>query len=337
VSEEKPVENAKKIRRSPRGILRWLVRFLGLSAVVIAGILLLVAVISSIAYLNRARILNQTLAVLVEPFRVSVGEINFHRIGEVRITDLRLTPKNAPPESVLAAVPETVITYRLGELRATRKLRTIVMRGADVVIDDAILSALAAPAPVSAEVEGETPVDAAPLDLSKLAFFTDSFAIRDSRLTLDLETLPRLEADWNFRTGGLEFDETGLNRESIDLRLSNVLIGEKGKNGRIARLTASARVRPDLSRIQLKSIQILRPQLRITPDLFPAGPATAAAEAPTQQGQVTHSTGSGGPDIVMEALKVDGAMIEVAGFDGKDGGPAFPDLSFETAFDFDDL
>lgn len=333
VSEEEPVKNAKRVRRSPRGILRWLVRFLGLSAVVIAGILLLVAVISSIAYLNRARILNQTLAVLVEPFRVSVGEINFHRIGEVRITDLRLTPKNAPPESVLAAVPETVITYRLGELRATRKLRTIVMRGADVVIDDAILSALATPAPPSPEVAGETPVDAAPLDLSKLAFFTDSFAIRDSRLTLDLETLPRFEADWNFRTGGFEFDETGLNRESIDLRLSNVLIGDEGKNGRIARLTASARVRPDLSRIHLESIQILRPQIRITPDLFPAGPA----EPPTQQGQVTDSTGSGSLDIVMDSVKVDGAMIEVAGFDGEDGGPAFPDLSFETAFDFDDL
>jgi hypothetical protein len=346
VAEEAPVENVKKIRRSPRGILRWLVRFVGLSAVVIAGILILVAVISSIAYLNRARILNQTLAVLVEPFRVSVGEVDFHRLGEVRITDLQLTPKGAPEGSLLASIPETVITYRLGDLRETRRLRTIVLRGADVVIDDTILSSLTAPPPTDLpkDLALENDVAPVPFDLLKLAFFTDSFAIRDSRLTLALEGMPRLEADWHFRTAGLEFDESGLNREAIDLRLSNILIGEAGENGRIARLTASARVRPDLSHIHLSSIHLLRPQLLITPDLLPDAP-----DPPTEQGQITDPTGlSGAPDLaapgeklplelVIEAIRVNGAGVEMTGFDGADGRAAFPDLSFTTSFAFQHL
>ena len=176
VAEERPVESTKKIRRSPRGILRWLVRLVGLSAIVIAGILLLVAIISSIAYLNRARIVNRTLAVLVEPFRVSVGEIEIHRLGEVRITDLRLTPRGAPDDAILASIPETVITYRFGELREIRKLHTIVLRGAAITLDDEILTALATPPPA----RGETGEAAAPFNLGSLSFFTDSFTIRDS-------------------------------------------------------------------------------------------------------------------------------------------------------------
>lgn len=321
-------------------------RFVGLSAVVIAGILLLVAVISSIAYLNRARILNQTLAVLVDPFRVSVGEIHFHRLGEVRITDLQLTPKGAPRDSLLASIPEAVITYRLGDLREARRLRSIVLRGADVVIDDAVLSALTSPPPTDlpTDLAVENDVAPKPFDLSRLAFFTDSFAIRDGRLTLDLAGMPRLEADWHFRTAGLEFDEAGLNREAIDLRLSNILIGEAGKNGRIARLTASARVRPDFSRIHLDSIHLLRPRLLITPDLLPASP-----EPPTEQSQVTDPRGlPNAPDpasprekapleLVIEAIRVDEAGVEMTGFDGADGRAAFPDLSFSTSFAFQHL
>jgi len=342
VAEKEPVEDAKKSRRSPRGILRWLMRFVGLSAVVTAGVLILVAVISSIAYLNRARIVNQTLAVLVEPFRVSVGEIDFHRLGEVRITDLQLTPKSAPEGSLLASVPETIITYRLSDLRETRKLRTIVLRGAAITLDDATLSALAAPAPVIDET-GEV-VTPGPFDLGSLAFFTDSFTIRDSHLTLDLDGLPRLEADWLFRTGGLDFDESGLSRETIDLRLNNVLIGEGGENGRIARLIASARVRPDLSHFHLSFLHLLNPKLRITPDLFPV-----PEELPTQESQVAAPAGldpasapanappKSLPGLVIEALRVDGGSVEVTGFDGSDGAPSFPDLAFSTAFAFQHL
>lgn len=318
-------------------------RFVGLSAIVIAGILLLVAIISSIAYLNRARIVNRTLAVLVEPFRVSVGEIEIHRLGEVRITDLRLTPRGAPDDAILASIPETGITYRFGELREIRKLRTIVLRGAAITLDDEILTALATPPPA----HGETGEAAAPFNLGSLSFFTDSFTISDSRLTLDLDGLPRLEADWHLRTAGLHFDESGLSRESIDLRLTNVLIGDKGESGHIARLIASARVRHDLSHLHLSSLHLLNPQLRITPALLPD--VRAPNEPATQPGQVTDPTGlkpdsaatdataKGLPELVLEALRIDGGSIEVTGFNGSDGSPSFPDLSFSTTFAFQNL
>lgn len=359
MSEEAQVKNAQRTRRSSRGILRWLVRFVGLSAVVVSGILVLVAVISSVAYLNRARIINQTLAVLVEPFRVSVGEIDFHRLGEVKITDLQLTPKHAPPGSLFASVPEVHITYRIGDLRESRKLRTIDLRGASILLNDEIVSSLAQPAPAtpplldhsesaSSKTETTGPIEDTPFDLNQLAFFTDAFSIRDSHLTVDLDGLPLIETDWHVRTGDLEFDESGLNREAIHLRLNNVLVGEGGKNGRIDRLIASARIRSDLSHLHLGSVHLLNPQLRITPDLFPFSSAEPAA----QQGQISNPTQlrsaaepanpekspqKSFPGLVIGALRVDGGAIEVTGFDGTSGRPAFPDLSFSTTFAFQDL
>ncbi|NLT71524.1 MAG: hypothetical protein GXX91_12650, partial [Verrucomicrobiaceae bacterium] len=352
MSEETPVENPKKIRRSPRGILRWLARFVGLSAVVVSGILIVVAVLSSIAYLNRARIVNKTLALLVEPFHVRVGEIDFHRFGEVRITDLQLTPKNATSDRVLAFVPEVRITYRLDDLRHSHKLRGIDLRGASVHLDDSLVAALSRPASEVGENAAATretdekeateeALESTPFDLNRLAFFTNTFSIRDSHLTLDLEGWPRLETDWHFHTAGLEFDESGLNREAIHLRLENIRIGAEGKNGRIDRLIAAARVRSDLSHFHFTTLHLLRPQLRLTPDLLPASAEKPAAQA--QEGRVADPTESDGepesalPELVIEALRVDDATVAAAGFDGTDGGPAFPDLSLSTSFAFADI
>src|SRR5690606_350075 len=212
---------------------------------------------------------------------------------------------------------------RIGDLRDSRKLRTISLRGASVVLNDEILSALAPPAPAQ-PLPGDPdsppePVESAPFDLNRLAFFTDAFSVRDSHLTVDLDGLPRIEADWNVRTGGLEFDDSGLNHEMIDLRLNDVLVGEGGGNGRIERLIASARVRRDLSQVHLGSLHLFNPRLRITPDLFPS----SVAESATQQDQVTGSTGSAStgtsspkslPGLIVAAFRVDGGTVEIRGF-----------------------
>lgn len=306
---------------------------------VVSGILILVAVVSSLVYFNRARLLNETLAILVAPFRVSVGDIDFHRIGEVRIRDLQLTPKNAPEGTLLASVPETVITYRLQELRATRKLGTIELRQADILFNDAILAAMktteAAPA-VAGAPEGER------FSLATLAFFTEFFTIRDSRITIDLEDLPRVEASWKFRSGALELDESGLNREAVELELTHIEIGEDAENGRIARLAASGRMSPDFSRLRIDAIRIDRPELRLTPALFPE-PAPASSQ-PGQGADSTGLTRSGSAaakrtaiDLFIQSLTVSEGSIALTGFDGKTGRPALPDLFFDSSFSFRDL
>jgi hypothetical protein len=345
VAEEARDQEKVENRRSLRGIMRWLGRFLKLSAMIIAGTLVLAGMISSIAYLNRARLLNRTLAVLVEPFHVSVGEVHFHRLGEVRISNLRLSPKGAPNGTLLASVPETVITYRFSELRETGKLRAIALRGAEINLDTDLLTALTAPASGGS---GET----APFDLSRLAFYTDSFTIREGRLTLAFKEFPRVTADWHFSAGDLDFGESGLSREAINLRLTNVLIGEVGENGRVDRLIASARVNTDLSRFHLSSLHLLNPSLRITPGLFPdpaeppakhGGSDRRAADPPASPPAPAPLAGSAPvskkniSDLLIEALRVDGASVEVTGFDGTGGRPTFPELSFSANFAFQNL
>ena len=254
-----------KKRRSLRGILRWLLRFLSLSTVVIAGILLFVTILSTILYFNRAGIINRSLAVLVAPFRVSIGDIDFHRIGEVTIRDLQLTPKNAVGETPLASIPETVITYRPRELRDTGKLGSISLRGADIVLNQEILAALSSK---EKEVnEGDAPV-VERFNLNSLAHFTGNFEILDSHLTVDLDSAPTINATWQFHSGPIGFGEDGFNREAISLILTDLALGPEGKNGHIARLAANGRVTPDFSSVRIDTLEIDEPRIQITLSLI---------------------------------------------------------------------
>lgn len=330
MAEIEPSSHPRKKRRSLRGILRWLVRFLSLSTAVIAGILLFVTILSTILYFNRAGIINRSLAVLVAPFRVSIGDIDFHRIGEVTIRDLQLTPKNAVGETPLASIPETVITYRPRELRDTGKLGSISLRGADIVLNEDILSALSSK---EKEVEeGDAPAGER-FNLKSLAHFTGNFEILDSHLTVDLNSAPAMNATWQFHSGAIGFGEDGFNREAISLTLTDVSLGLEGKNGHIDRLEASGRVTPDFSSVRIDTLEIDAPKVQITPDFFPKSPPVTSAEE-AEEGLAVDATGSDRPpfDLLLRSLQLNRAEISASGFDG-----TLPDFSFETTLPLQDL
>lgn len=307
-------------RRSYRGIARWLVRFALLSAVVMAGVLILVAVIAGVVYLNRVQIVNRTLAYLVEPFRVSVGELDFHPLGTVRIRDLRLAPKNAPGDAWLADIPETEITYRFREMRATRRFEDITLRGPVIRLDEAMFDALA---------PGETTdADPKPLLLSRLALFTGTLSVTNGRFEIEKPGLPRLEGTWSFQTGALDFDEAGLIRTPFAWTVSDFALGPDGKNGSLASFTGSGRVSADLKRFDFGPITLRGAELDITPDLFP----------PTKEGSVTDPTVSlttlsgPAPELNFERITAENVAVRVSGFDGP-----VPDIAFETGLTLEDV
>lgn len=313
-----------RTRRSYRGIARWLVRFALLSAAVVAGMLMLVAVIAGIVYLNRVQIVNRALAVLVEPFRVSIGELDFHPLGTVHLTDLRLAPKSAPEGAWLAEIPAVEITYRFGELRATRRFDDITLRGPVVRLDGPIWESLA-PNPASPGP------DAKPLLLSRLAYFTGTLSVTNGTFFVDKPGVPQLTGTWSVQTGALEFDEGGLSRTPFAWTLRDLAFGPAGENGRLAHFTGSGRVSADLSRYSFGPIHLRGLDLTITPDLFP----------PTQEGQVDYPTLSGPakspPELQFERITATDLSLALAGFDGLDGRPRLPDLSFTTALDLPGL
>ncbi len=329
MAEDLPASDPKPRRRSLRGILRWLVRFLTRSAAIVAGVILLVAVVASVLYLNRVRLLNRTLDFLVEPFRVTVDEIDFTPLGTVRIENLRLAPKSAPPGSLLASIPETVLTYRIAELKETGRFENLTLRGATVMIDDTLLAAMASAEPETED--GEAPAKE-PFLLSRLALFTGTLAVEESRFLVDLDALPRLEGTWAFRSGSLDFEEAGLSRTPFAWRITDLAIGPEGSDGRIAALSGEGRVSADLLRLDLGPLRLERPVLRLTPSTLPR-PETKeghAADPPLSDPAPARS-------IHLRGIEVIGADLSVAGFDGADGGLLLPDFSFETSFSLPDL
>ncbi len=330
-----PDSPSPRPRRSPRGIARWLLRFFLRSTAIVAGILLLVGLIAGVLYANRVRLLNRTLALLVEPFRVSVAEIDFYPIGVIRITGLELAPRSAPPDARLATIPEVVVTYRLEELRRTRRLENITLHRPVLALDDTLLDALSGQTAATSGKSSPAP-DATPFLLSRLALFTGDLSVEDGRFRLALSSAPPLEGTWSFRTAAIDFEEaSGLIRTPFAWALSDLVLGENGSGGRIAAFSGEGRVSADLSRIELDAVRLDRPELTISPSLFPlkAPPSTTAVATPAPPADpVSPAHRRRSLELTVRGLTLNEASVTLSGFDGRDGRARLPDLTLGASF-----
>jgi len=310
---------------SPSGIFRWLGRFLGRSAMVVAGLILLVVALASVLYLNRVRFLNQTLSLLVEPFHVSVGKIDFYPIGIIRIEDLELAPKQSPPGTRLAFIPETIITYRVSDLRATKRLQDITLRHAEIRLDEPLREALR---------RREMPTNEAtpPFRLSGLGLFNGALVVEQGRLIVSLPDLPRLEGTWELKTGRFETDTNGFIRAPFNLALSRISIGEKGEGGKIKALSTTARLSDDLETLEFGPIRLDGLDLHVTPAMLgKAGIGTDQGAEPPQS-YPDKTTSPLGRQLRFSRIEVVDAAIALTGFDGAEGRARLPDIAFETTF-----
>ncbi len=338
VSEAKSVNTSTTTSR--RGLGRRLSR-------IIFRLLLLLLIVSTAAlilYVNRVHLINQTLAYLIAPFRVQVGEIDFFPFGQVRISDLTLTPKDAPDGSPLARISEARITYRLSELRATNRFDDLSLFGAHVRLDQKNLDTLLSPrASESGESHPENLSsdlkEAEPFLLSRLAVFTGSLSAENGRIQVDLDAFPPLETEWDFHCE--RFDLEGIRPTTLSCTLRNLQVGKDASGGQIALLSGKASLAPDLSQVEIESLLIRSPDLRITPELFPRSASSESQAQKTQQGQLTHSTLSDhpgkSPTFLLRGLQIEDARLALTGFDGKGSLPSLPDLSFAVSATFPEI
>lgn len=321
--------------RPPRGIGRWLLRFLLRASAIVAGTLLLFGLIGALLYANRVHLLNQTLALLVEPFRVSVEDLDFYPIGVIRLTGLELSPKAAPPDSRLATIPEVVVTYRLEELRRTGRLGNITLRRPLLTLDDALLDALAGRPAATAGKSSTTP-DAPPALLSRLALFTGDLSVEEGRFRVALSSGPLLEGTWSFRTAAIDFEEaSGLIRAPFAWDFRDLVLGENGSGGRIAAVSGEGRVSADLSRIELDPVRLDRPELTISPSLFPVTATRAAGSVATtvpSPDVASPTRQRNSPELTIRGLSLREASVTLTGFDGRDGRARLPDLVLGASF-----
>lgn len=292
---------------------------------IVAGLLLLVVALASVLYLNRVRLLNQTLSLLVEPFRVSVGEIDFYPIGIIRIEDLELAPKQSPPGTRLVLIPETIITYRVSDLRATGRLQDITLRQAEIRLDARLREALR-------DREMPTTEAKTPFYLSSLGLFTGALVVEQGRLIVSLPDLPRLEGTWELETGRFETDAEGFIRDPFTLALSRISIGEKGEGGKIKTLTTKARLTDDLETLEIGPIRLEGLDLNVTPAMLGKAKIGTGQGADPPRSYPDKTAYPSGRLLRFSGIEVVDAAIDLSGFDGAEGRARLPDLAFETNF-----
>ncbi len=273
-------------------------------------------------YLNRVRIVNDALSVFVAPFDVTLDEIDFSPLGEVKIEGLSLSPKNSSSTHPLATIPEIHLTYDFGELRKNKKIKNLQLKQPELFFDQLHLDALA-------NKSGSS--EAATFDLSTLAIFTESLSVTNGIVEIDLEGLPHIKTGWDFESPPLEFDDDHLTLNPIVLTLNEVEVKNLGNFGGA---TATVRVSRDLNTIDVTSITIDGTHLEITPEFL----SRFAKKSETNKPDSTGSIPPPNPvELRLRQLVVGASSIRATGFDGGNDFPAFPDVSFDTQFDGEDL
>lgn len=287
--------------------------------------LVLVAILAFFAYTNRVRILNNALANVVEPFHVSLDELDVTTLGEIRITNLSLSPKASGSASPLAEISEARVRYDFAEIRATQRLTSVELTGASIVLDQENLDALTP----------EQPAEEA-FDLETLAYFTDKVSVKDSKIVVDLDRGPLVEADWSFETEALTFDKTGMTNAPLHLELRNVAFGKEKSGGIIEEIIVDGKTNRELKRFDVASLVVSEPVLKITPEWFPRNDDPSIDETEVPLANADDLTGLGAPpnpvELTLESLQLEDAQISLSGFDGKTGNAAFPNSGLIADF-----
>lgn len=314
-------------QRTPKRIVRWLLRFLAWSSLVTLVAVLLVAVVAFFVYLNRAKIVNDALGLFVAPFDVSVEKIDLYPLGEVSIEDFQLSPKGSNLEEPTLAVPEIKLTYDFQALRQNRQLKSVRFDKPVIRLTDETLGALAGNKAAPADPP-------APIDFAKFAVFTESLSLSNGELFLDLDGLPEMVGNWSVETPAFDFDEAGRLVTAIDISLTGLELGKAPRSGTIDTLSTGLILNRDLSRFEIPSLQLSGIDARISPEWFEKETKSAPMELPDQTG----SDPTPNPvEWLIRSIELGASTFSITGFDGSGDFPALPDMAFDMSFSLSEL
>ncbi|MCG8602516.1 MAG: hypothetical protein MI807_20395 [Verrucomicrobiales bacterium] len=313
--------------RTPRIIFRWLLRFLGWSFLAVLAAVVLVAILAVILYANRERVVNEALARFVEPFEVSVGAIHVRDIGKVKVEDLHLSPRGTTSEVSMIRIPELHLTYDFDRLRQNGEVKTIVIEKPEILVTDHFLGNMPESSPGSED-------SSASVDLADFSYFTESLEIRGGQMTLQLPGIPEISTTWNLNTGPLTYGDSGAPDNSVSVELTDISVGEEDKAGNIDTATAEILVYRDLSRIDVPILDLSGIAAEVTPNWFskPEENAPVAGKSTPER-----NNASDFPEMFFEKIRIGQSEFSLTGFDGSEGSPSLPDVSFETEIEFLDV
>ena len=310
-------------RRSPKRIVRWLLRFLAWSSVVTLITVLLVAVVAFFVYLNRARIVNDVLALFVEPFNVSVEKIDLYPIGEVSIRNLQLSPKGTQLEEPTLSVPEINLTYDFQKLRRDRQLKSVRFENPVIRLNNETLEAMTSK-------PGAKSSSPAAIDFSRFAVFTGSLSLNDGELFVDLDGLPEISGQWSVATPAFEFTGSGDLVSPIKIDLSEIHLGNTETPAEIESLSTGLKISRDLTRFEIPFLRISGIDATITPDWF-----ERAEVISEPAGAEPGSTGSGPEsnpvEWIVKGVELGKSTLSISEFDGSSGKVALPEMTFDTS------
>ncbi|MEM9282811.1 MAG: hypothetical protein AAGA96_13365 [Verrucomicrobiota bacterium] len=294
-------------------------RFVVRSLFAVFATLVLVVLIGWFAYLNRARIVNDSLGIFVEPFEVSVDRIDFYPIGQVTIKGLELSPANSASAKPFATIPEVTIGYRFAVLKNEGKVDRLRLSQPHIYLDQEHLDAF--------QNRPEKEDSKVGFDLEQFARFTESLKVVDATLAVDVGGLPSVKSNWELWATAFTFDADGLATEPIEVHLGDFQFGEGIKVGAAS---AAFRLDRNLTKIQQDELIIGETVIEITPRWLSNWNQNRSGSENAPTGYVR----SANPvEWILDRLVIDRSTVRLKGFDGKDGRSPFPDLEFETSLD----
>ena len=315
-----------------------------------ALVLVITTVVAVIGWHQLTGVVTMVANRALAPYRMEFGLVDASVRGLVRIKELALFPppgQEREDGEPWIEIENIEITYDLKELRRERRIRTALIQGPVIRIDEAFAEVLSGPEegedPDSAEEEDGSSVP----DLSFLGNLADQLSVIGGRIEVDLEKVPAFQTGWDVEIPGVDFSsKEWITEELVRLNLSDLILGEEGSLGTIERLVVSGRLHSNFQIAEIGELAITAPNLTLSPESLKLG---AGIEREQEEGEESEDGSAAatlteadtlveeGFALLVNAFRISDAAIALEGFgEGSDPTP-IPDLDFRSDLEWRSL
>ncbi len=318
---------------------------------------LLVGGVLCVIYLNPSKSVNLALEELLFGQQVIVDEVTFLRPGVVKVEGLRM--KDPDGEGFWLELGEVEIDYDLEELKKHRHVKSLRLKRPVMHLDEAVVKALSKTGLTIGKKSTATKVNKA-LDLSFLATISDEIIVEDGRVVIEWTGLPKMSFvfDTDLKAllpgkGNAGSGEEWISAEPLSLKLRELKLELEEEKGplEVEQIELEVMVSRDAKKVEIRRLQIIRPEVNITPSLlenFAKGKqkeATKSVAEGEMAGQVQDNEANGEAtqtngdavtalELVIGELEVLQGRFALSGFDGGDGQLLLHKVAFETSLNW---
>ncbi len=329
----------RRVRWRPFKLLAWVASITFVLSLLLAGVAYMI-------YRNPTEAVNLLFEELIVGQEVKVGKISFPKPGLMRVDGLKARDPDGGGHWL--DVEEVDIEYSLEELQKHRHIKSLRLKRPVIRIDEAVAAGLGKTG-VSVGKKKTTPNKSGEMDLSFLAKITDDILVEEGQVELDWPGVPKVKFSFDADLRGLhtnqERAEVWISDKPLQMSLRDVRVGPENTQVFVKGVELEARVSHNGKKIEVANLEIIDPEVAITPQWLVGFNRKASSQALGVEVTRSASVAKGSNQkakvdefyITLAKIGITRGQFGLSGFDGEGGGKLLPKVAFAASVDWENI